>query len=133
MGGLGPKKHMHGRGMSIMDIFWNNIFQLEQEIKRLMILYSTSSISKARKPPFTSTPYSPFTTEKVDNPKYLYSALLLIPYLMRIRQEVRMVQDVVCGATNTHPTHVAKFRETFPAPDPHFFGKIHRLHLEVKE
>lgn len=44
-----------------------------------------------------------------------------------------MVQDIVCGATNTHPTHVAKFHETFPAPGPHFLGKIHRLHLQVKE
>jgi len=71
-GGTKTKKthaYMHGRVMSIMDIFWHNTFQLEQEIKSLIILYSTSSLSKARKPQFTSTPCSPFTTEKVDNPR----------------------------------------------------------------
>ena len=51
---------------------------------------------------------------------------------MWISNEVRMVQNTVCGATNTHSTHVPKLLKTFPAPIPHLLGKIHRLHLQVK-
>ena len=63
---------------------------------------------------------------------WLFSKVSHSLYLMRISKEVRMVQNTVCGATNTHSTHIPKLLETSPAPIPHPFSKIHRLHLQVK-